>query len=687
MMRFSQSGFSYQKQPSYRPDIDGLRAVAVVSVLGYHFFPTWLKGGFIGVDIFFVISGYLISLIIFHALKNNEFSFIGFYSNRIRRIFPALLIILFSSLILGWFVLLADEYAQLGRYVVGASSFMTNLMLLGDSGYFDSAAEKKPLLHLWSLAIEEQFYLIWPFLIWTAWKLRFNLIFIIIIILVLSLIFNIAIVQADPITAFYSPLSRFWEIILGGVLAWFCAFKGAHKNPKKYLSAKYFHIVNKCEAILAGAGWRNIQSLIGLILIVVSVFMFTKDLAFPGYWALIPASAAILLIVAGRDAWVNRVFLSHPSLVWVGVISYPLYLWHWVLLSMVRGLEGELPSRNVRLSIIAVSVLLAWLTYELIEKPIRFKLYKKSAIITLALLMIFTALLGLYVYKDNGFEIRSRHQKFSAYIDSIRRTEMQAECFEIPYAYKISDKWFCELGDKQSAATIFAYGDSHALSLIPVLEQYALNKKIKILFAGTSGCPSLLGIQSMRRGNGIETYNCRKLNDRIFSYVRSNGIKSVILANRWVYYSGSIVTPNEINYISRDELEPINIESSRRDFSWALQNTIAKYSEIGVKVYLVEDTPRQLVLPRDILVKAGPSDVEINKFSVSRDLHEQNQSYVNAEIRKHDDKASIINFDKLICNLEICPLAKDGQFLYFDSDHLGVYGSHLLYPALNLSSD
>lgn len=237
MMRFSQSGFGYQKQPSYRQDIDGLRAVAVVSVLGYHFFPTWLKGGFIGVDIFFVISGYLISLIIFHALRNNEFSFIGFYSNRIRRIFPALSIILFSSLILGWFVLLADEYAQLGRYVVGASSFMTNLMLLGDSGYFDSAAEKKPLLHLWSLAIEEQFYLIWPFLIWAAWKLRFNLILIIIIILVLSLIFNIAMVQADPITAFYSPLSRFWEIILGGVLAWFCGFKGAYKNPKKYLSA------------------------------------------------------------------------------------------------------------------------------------------------------------------------------------------------------------------------------------------------------------------------------------------------------------------------------------------------------------------------------------------------------------------------------------------------------------------
>ena len=158
--------------PQYRPDIDGLRAIAVLSVVGFHVFPYWINGGFIGVDIFFVISGFLISTIIIGSLERNSFSFVEFYARRIKRIFPALLLVLSACFVFGWFALLADEYKQLGKHIAGAASFILNFLLWNESGYFDTTAETKPLLHLWSLGIEEQFYIIWPFFLWFAWKQR-----------------------------------------------------------------------------------------------------------------------------------------------------------------------------------------------------------------------------------------------------------------------------------------------------------------------------------------------------------------------------------------------------------------------------------------------------------------------------------------------------------------------------------
>lgn len=207
--------------PKYRPDIDGLRAVAVLSVVGFHAFPLFVKGGFIGVDIFFVISGYLISIIIVGSLERNSFSFIEFYSRRIKRIFPALLLVLIACFAFGWDALLADEYKQLGKHIAGGAGFISNFLFWGDSGYFDNAAETKPLLHLWSLGIEEQFYIIWPLLLWLAWKKRFNLLTITIAVVVISFALNIGEVKGDDaVAAFYSPQTRFWELLVGSVLAY-----------------------------------------------------------------------------------------------------------------------------------------------------------------------------------------------------------------------------------------------------------------------------------------------------------------------------------------------------------------------------------------------------------------------------------------------------------------------------------
>jgi peptidoglycan/LPS O-acetylase OafA/YrhL len=211
--------------PKYRADIDGLRAIAVLSVVCFHAFPNGIKVGFIGVDIFFVISGYLISIIIFENLERNSFSFAEFYSRRIKRIFPALLLVLIASYTFGWFALLADDYKQLGKHIASGASFVSNLVLWSESGYFDNAAEKKPLLHLWSLGIEEQFYIIWPLLLWVAWKRRFNLLLITVVVASISFTLNIWSVNSDSVATFYSPQTRFWELLIGSCLAYLTLFK------------------------------------------------------------------------------------------------------------------------------------------------------------------------------------------------------------------------------------------------------------------------------------------------------------------------------------------------------------------------------------------------------------------------------------------------------------------------------
>ncbi|MDR0933870.1 MAG: acyltransferase [Burkholderiaceae bacterium] len=204
---------------SYRPDIDGLRAIAVLAVIAFHAFPAKVKGGFVGVDIFFVISGYLISSILFTGLEKGTFSFIQFYARRIRRIYPTLLVVFIACLVFGGFILLPDEYQQLGKHTVGGAGFIANFVLWWESGYFDSASELKPLLHLWSLGIEEQFYIVWPFLLWVGWKGRWNLRRLVIGLGLVSLIWNVAICVRHPVMDFYSPMTRIWELLAGALLA------------------------------------------------------------------------------------------------------------------------------------------------------------------------------------------------------------------------------------------------------------------------------------------------------------------------------------------------------------------------------------------------------------------------------------------------------------------------------------
>jgi len=337
--------------PKYRADIDGLRALAVLSVVAFHAFPTRLSGGFIGVDIFFVISGFLISSIIFGNLRTRTFSYLEFYRRRIRRIFPALMVVLLACLALGWFGLLAGQYQQVGKHTLGGIGFISNLMLWSEAGYdyFNTASESKPLLHLWSLAIEEQFYIVWPLLLVLLFKHRWSFAKVAAGIALVSFGFNVLSFPEHAQAAFYSPLSRFWELVVGGLLA---------------------HAVLNRAALMARHA--QAQSTLGIALIAAGLVLIDSARAFPGWWALLPTLGAALLISAGPAAWFNRAVLAHPLAVWFGKISYPLYLWHWPLLSLAMLWNNEeTPSGPVRLGLVVLAIGLAWLTYRFVELPIR----------------------------------------------------------------------------------------------------------------------------------------------------------------------------------------------------------------------------------------------------------------------------------------------------------------------------
>jgi len=392
---------------NYRPDIDGLRALAVLAVLIFHAFPSALPGGFVGVDIFFVISGYLITSILLKHLNTDKFSLAHFYAQRIKRIFPALIIVLIFCLCVGWIALSSGEYKQLGRYTAGGAAFLNNFLFWRDAGYFDTAASTKPLLHLWSLAIEEQFYLLWPLVLLVTHKLStiapqvHSKAALLAGIFFASLIYSYQLVGRDLTADFYSPIARVWELIIGAALAnW----------HQKYSTFRFSKQINL------------LLTVVGIGLLVVSMVFIDQTRAFPGLWALLPTLGTAFIIAAGVEAPVNKHWLASRPLVWIGLISYPLYLWHWPLLTFARVFEGQMPSATVRAMLLLVSVGLAFLTYQFIERPVRFPSQNgnssKNIIRFLCVAMLGLLLAGYAITRNDGLPFR-HYERLNADASSI----------------------------------------------------------------------------------------------------------------------------------------------------------------------------------------------------------------------------------------------------------------------------
>jgi peptidoglycan/LPS O-acetylase OafA/YrhL len=663
----------------YRPDIDGLRAIAILSVVLFHAFPTFTRGGFVGVDVFFVISGYLISGIVFKGLRQGGFSFRSFYVHRARRIFPALVLVLAATYVFGWFWLLPDEFGRLGQHIAAGTGFAQNLLLWRESGYFDTASELKPLLHLWSLAIEEQFYLVYPLAIWLLWRTDVNVLVALVMVGLVSFGVNLRSLAHDSVGGFFLPHARFWELLVGGIGAYAAA--AGHQ----WRSAEEKAVPGIWRAFIQHiGGLKNLVAWMGLLLILLSVFGLHRDARFPGWWALLPVTGAIALIMAGPAAWVNQSILSSRWLVFVGLISYPLYLWHWPLLSLAHLVSGQVPVVEVRVMLVLLAVLLAWLTYQLIERPIRFGARQQAWALTLTGFLLVLGGLGGVTFWKAGLPSRDVAIRVEPYTQSVVRTSRETECFEIPHAYERADGWNCVLGSTAVAPSVMAFGDSHALSLIPVLDQYGLDQKVGIVFAGTSGCPPLLGVQSLRGAANMALHNCQKLNERIFEFVRTKGIRRVLLIGRWTYYTGGVIRPGERNPISMDVTREDSVDFARQSFVYGMEKTVRDYRGIGVEVLLVNDTPQQEMGPIRALKMSGLYASRVNDKAVTWQRHHEDQVWIRALIAEMQLLgAMVVDFDDVLCRRgEICPLAMEGKSLYYDSDHLSVYGAMTLYPVI-----
>ena len=367
----------------YRADIDGLRAIAVLAVITFHFFPNFLSGGYLGVDIFFVISGYLITSIIIGKLKSNSFSIKLFYLSRIRRILPSLILVLLFSIVIGWFILFDYEYRQLAKHTVGSSIFLVNFLFSLEGGYFDIQSELKPLLHLWSLSIEEQYYLIWPVLILVLWRLKVNLfLFLILFILVSFFWENIFFINFNH-SSFFSPFSRFWELIFGGFISLI-----------KYKNIFIKHRPN-----------YNLITLFALIFIAISFILNNGKYENFKILVLIPILATGVLIIFENNNIISSLLLKNRFLVWIGLISYPLYLWHWPIYSFVNIVLYEQLTFQIKLICILTSFALAAATYHFFEKPIRnIELNFKILIFPIALATI--AAISLNIYLKDGLSER-----------------------------------------------------------------------------------------------------------------------------------------------------------------------------------------------------------------------------------------------------------------------------------------
>ena len=480
----------------YRPDIDGLRAIAVMLVVNFHAFPEAMPGGFIGVDIFFVISGFLITGIIVRELDQQRFSLLTFYKRRIRRIFPALIVVLGATLVLGWLWMLPAAYAQLSADVFASAAFFSNIALLLQSGYFDIESARKPLLHLWSLGIEEQFYLFWPLILMLVARLRLSILVAASVIGIGSFVLNAALIGSNPVATFYLPFTRAWELLAGAVLA--CSW-------------------NEVSQTFAAS---NRRASIGLVLIATVAGVLDTKSAFPGWWAVLPVAGAALLLSAPA-AWFCRTLLASRPLVWIGLISYPLYLWHWPLLVFFGIIKFGPLTLMERELILGLSALLAWLTYWLVESPFRFGRPSPLKLASLCAGMVLIAVAGGIVVQGRGFDFRLPLEiRAMADVPTQSSQWRIHECL-LDLSHEMSFADSCV--DRNRRPLVFVWGDSTAGALLPGLRKAQQVRNFGIAQFTSSSCIPALNADI------AGTPNCRAINDKILARAREINPDIVLL--------------------------------------------------------------------------------------------------------------------------------------------------------------
>lgn len=675
---------------NYRSDIDGLRALAVMAVVLYHAFPKYVKGGFVGVDIFFVISGYLIGFILFKNFDAKNLCLYTFYSRRVKRIFPALLLVLVFCLVFGWFSLTDVEYTRLGLHAKASTLFYTNFALAKESGYFDVSAHTKPLMHLWSLALEEQFYIVCPLLLYFATKKGLNIISICVSIILISFIISIQTLHKHPVEAFYYPLCRIWELTSGVLLA-YLAYKKVEipKKTKKIINRWVNLIVYKHDSLHSQKTLVEVLAWLGLVINLCTIFCLKRTSHFPGWYAILPVVGTVLIIVAGENTWVNKNILSNKVCVKIGLISYPLYLWHWCLLSFIWILEGQNPEKKIITGALLISFVLAWMTYKVIENPIRKA--KDSKFIPFTLVMLFI-LVGFGAYKiviNKGYSARKANLMNNMPLlpqNDERFMNLRVLCSSpLNVGTGLSDIHCIINSDKPQ---FLIMGDSHALSLA---YSTAINHDLDIAMLSLAGQPPYISYISyvktiQNRDDHIR--NLKLFNSYLDAMLTSyNSIEYVVLISRGpVYFSGSGfgIETKDLNF--KYVLENIYNDKPQVESKEAFVEGYVEMIEFlllkGKKVILAVDFPElgedpSLCLKRLLSLTGRPSKDCI----IDRKVVDARQAEYRTLIQKIQNRIpGLLVYDPIpaFCDQEKCYGKSSGVIYYGDDDHLNLEGSRLL---------
>jgi peptidoglycan/LPS O-acetylase OafA/YrhL len=618
-------------------------------------FPSALPGGFIGVDIFFVISGYLITSMLLIEAQKHTFSIRNFYARRVRRIFPALALVLLVSLAFAWVMLTPHEYQRLGKHVAGGVGFISNFMFMKEVGYFDPAADTKPLLHLWSLGIEEQFYIFWPLLLWLLVKISWRAGWVFFGLALISFFLNISLIQTNPAFVFYSPLTRSWELILGAL------FASQSINPNMTI----YSIIER---------YKSLISLIGVFLLILSFYFIDDSSAFPGWYALLPTIGTVFLIASGPNAYFNKYLLSNRLFVWVGLISFPLYLWHWPLISFARIIYAELPPLQVRYILIITSVFLAWLTYEFLEKPIRKFKFTPKLIWSLVLSLVLIGVSGHIINKTKG--IPSRHFDLlnadpASLTLGVDRSRLIKQCGVSDEEVKDFQSCWTEPGGDPRFAVM---GNSKGEAVFYGLARESDEQSIWMMLGNM--------IPIISEPPQVRDKHSNKTEVALNVLVNYPKIEVVVLgvALRSIFRVPEVYTQQEMMASPHYQKSLLGLDK-----------TITILEKANKQVIFFMDHPG-FPDPKSCIGGGMTHSELLNKFfqrkinpkcSITYDqylLNSQRYFDLVSELEKLHPRMYVYDPNPLLCDIpnNICQISKNGKFLYSYGDHLSDYANSMI---------
>ena len=661
---------------SYRAEIDGLRAIAVVSVILYHaqmvfFGSDWFDGGFIGVDIFFVISGYLITRIILSELQSKgSFSFLNFYERRARRILPMLFVVMFASIPYAWQKLLPSDFVEYAESILASLFFGSNFFFyFSTTEYGADSALLKPFLHTWSLGVEEQFYLAFPILAIVAFKFfRKHFLTILVGLSLLSLQFAELMEVRNSDLNFYLPFSRFWELAIGSMLAY---RELNYKTSDKGIGTK-------------------ILPMLGLYLIVYSILFFDGTTPHPSFHTLMPIIGVALIIgFASKDELVGRMLGSKPF-VWIGLISYSAYLWHFPIFAFSR-IGGRNLDLYDKFELLLLTIVLSVLSYFVIEKPFRKAVRLRLFLITISISSLLVIVGCSYVIKSDGVATKFRFGFDPNIINTAQPSYLYGDkgC-ESKDAIYFDETQFCVLGDiSKSKVDFLLVGDSHAMHAQPLLSKISNQFGLKGIFGGNSGCPPLLGIYPFRGGPHPNDWSksCYGFNHNGYEFVKNNDIKTVFLVARWDYYVDG-ANKGALNNISDVSLEFGDIKQTRKVYKEAVNRTFEAYRALGVKVVVVLQVPHQNknvkrfledLLGESSITQRKRKLIEASSNGVPRNEHLDRQKIATSAWKElattyNNNELIIIDPTSDFCDADRCAFITNDFAVYTDFDHASEQG-------------